>query len=275
MAKKDLCVLIIDVFGKYSTPRHVEGFPRESWQDILEKTPLEQIDLNDIYMAMYHIYPDHYGDINVFRYLLNRTLPYFVSYFEAQDEVTNDDLNEFIVDDDDWWDGNSENDKIQEIIQITGKRCAQWKMHLEQDEIAVIDKVFKYAAMGNYYKEQKISSFFFSLLLLWVKDCEELFSYIESNYDKEIVDILREEGRKVICFFENIPNMSPLFAILGIYDDKTTGKERDEFITSWFVDSISLLRKDIFDCFSMVDIKKADKLIECFFVEPGNSQHLL
>lgn len=254
------------VFGIYSRPKHIGGFPRESWQDVVEHTPLEKIDIDTLLKAVRHVFPSSYMDVNVFRYLLSRILPYFISYPENQKSNTFNNVDEYNCDDE-WWSDTSEINTIENIIQVTAEFCVRWKAYLKQEEVSVIDRVFNYASLISCCKEQKISSFFFTLFLLWEKNYKKMFSYIESNYSEEAIGILWEEGRKVILFFKDVPNMLPLYALLGIYyyNEEIMRDKDSESISFWFENSINLAPIQIPSYFTEEDIKLADKEIVDFF----------
>jgi hypothetical protein len=156
MNKQELCALIKDVFGKYTRPSVVAGHLREPWQDRLEKVPLEQLSSEEVYLAVCHVFPGHYGDKNVFCYMLNRTLMYLI-----------DDIDEL-------W--------AEEIKTLTGKRCTEWKTQLLPQEIDSITSVFQYASFKEYFSSHLISPFFFTLFLLWDTDVEKVFNYFSAVY---------------------------------------------------------------------------------------------
>jgi hypothetical protein len=146
MNKKELCDLIKKAFGKYTRPNIISGHPREPWMDRMEKVPLEQLTSEEMYLAVCHVFPGHYGDKNVFCYMLNRTLLYF------------------ICDTDELW--------ADEIKINTGEHCVQWKTKLSPQEIDVITFVFEYASFKDYYSSGSISPFYFTLFLCDYSDSD-------------------------------------------------------------------------------------------------------
>jgi hypothetical protein len=242
MEKKELCSLIKEVFGKYSIPGRVAGHLREPWQDRLEKVPLEQLSSEEIYWAIRHVFPGNYGDKNVFCYILNRLLMYFV-----------DDIDELWID---------------EIKVITGERCAQWKTQLSPQEIDVIIFVFQYASFKEYYSSEAISSFYFIFFLLWYRDIEVVLSYFNTGYSKQAVDALKYDIQYIIEYYQNIPDMSPLAAILGAYYLKESDEERidDDTKYKWFHESIQIFEIYMPNYFSPIEMEAIDKKIRGLFM---------
>lgn len=193
--------------------------------DNLVKMPLEEIDEKDLRSAMDHLFPGHYGDINVFRYVLPHCL-----------EIMLDKYQRYFLDEEDFCDSslyyeyinnysNLENEVEGEPKNYSGLRyptscrCLEWQPNLENNEIEFISEYYRELFKRFYEFAKTIYPFYFNFLLLWDKNIPELKRLGDDV--EQPVKHFKQLGREIIRDAQKY-KMSSLEAILEnhvLYED--------------------------------------------------------
>lgn len=155
MEKVHLLNEIEAVFGIYPKPVRISGFPREQWQDSLETKGLEDLTKDEIEQALWHVFPGHYGNVDVFRYIARIALE--LAFLQPAYDCCED--------------GTILRDEMAEICAL---RCCEWKSYLNEREQQLIEEIFWCAWRQECDDVGYLHPFYFILLSGWTKHVPDM-----------------------------------------------------------------------------------------------------
>ena len=242
MVSQELCKRIDEVFGKYKRPKHISGEPREDWQDLVEQRNLGSISEEGLELAMYHLFPGHYGDLDVFRYVLKRA------------------LHQCFCADREW-----EEPSMDDLLEVTCRNCCRWKVQLTQDERDLLECVFQDAWRQHYASTEQLSSFYFNLLMVWTCMIPEYDKILgcSPKGDREF----RERIANVLFAYRWPKLVSPCRALLGIYDSERRANMNRSLVFDWVGDALTFGDWDVPGVLDLHEISRLDDLLRKEFVQ--------
>lgn len=212
-----------EVFGRYPQPVNVSGEPKEHWQELVVKELLSEISIDTMDAALRHIFPGHYGNAKIFKYLFSKAIE--MSFLDESAWMIKDIRRGF----------------NNEIRYNTCVRCCEWKREFSDEEISVTETLFKALFQNHFNYNGFISPFYFNFFLLWNKEFPDLPSI--GIYDTEAINQLKERLFDAIYGNDvNDSNLSATDILFGqtCYHFPIDKKFENRDLYRWYVESIDL-----------------------------------
>lgn len=265
MTKDEVAFLIEihSIFGNVPKPKMISGLPAEPWQERLIRNELSDVSWEDFWHAIDHVFPGHYGDVNVFRYLLSGSLCMFVVEKPKLLECLDKRVRKCMA-------------QVPKALRKRGfsesyyapliKRCFEWRSQLNHDELEAIGTAFTVRFLNDCISYGEVSPYHFTYFIMWFKSVTILKEALASVP----VDVgsFKTRGRDILEGYRHLDDMSALAALTGVYFTDDRKKCMSEEGTHWRSDGMGLLlESELNQIVAEGDRIRLDKELEDFFAE--------